>query len=96
MFRLIREVRLRKITEAKKTKMERKDFSFHFFVSQEKIFRIYYNHNFLMLISEFDFELPENLIAQEPLEKRENSRMLVLDRSEKRSRTNIFTIFRII
>ncbi|MEO6589180.1 MAG: tRNA preQ1(34) S-adenosylmethionine ribosyltransferase-isomerase QueA [Pyrinomonadaceae bacterium] len=39
-----------------------------------------YNHNFFMLISEFDFELPENLIAQEPLPKRENSRMLVLNR----------------
>ncbi|CAN5619177.1 tRNA preQ1(34) S-adenosylmethionine ribosyltransferase-isomerase QueA [soil metagenome] len=36
-----------------------------------------------MLISEFDFNLPENLIAQEPLQKRENSRMLVLDRAEK-------------
>ena len=36
-----------------------------------------------MLISEFDFELPENLIAQEPLQKRENSRMLVLDRFDK-------------
>lgn len=36
-----------------------------------------------MLISEFDFELPENLIAQEPLQKRENSRMLVLDRAGK-------------
>ena len=36
-----------------------------------------------MLISEFDFDLPENLIAQEPLQKRENSRMLVLNRAEK-------------
>ena len=36
-----------------------------------------------MLISEFDFELPANLIAQEPLQKRENSRMLVLDRADK-------------
>ena len=36
-----------------------------------------------MLISEFDFDLPENLIAQEPLQKRENSRMLVLDRLDK-------------
>ena len=36
-----------------------------------------------MLISEFDFELPENLIAQEPLQKRENSRMLVLNRFDK-------------
>lgn len=36
-----------------------------------------------MLISEFDFDLPENLIAQEPLQKRENSRMLVLNRAAK-------------
>lgn len=33
-----------------------------------------------MLISEFDFQLPDELIAQEPLEKRENSRMLALNR----------------
>lgn len=36
-----------------------------------------------MLISEFNFDLPENLIAQEPLEKRESSRMLVVNRAEK-------------
>jgi S-adenosylmethionine:tRNA ribosyltransferase-isomerase len=36
-----------------------------------------------MLISEFDYELPEALIAQEPLEKRESSRMLVVSRAEK-------------
>ncbi len=36
-----------------------------------------------MLITDFDFELPEQLIAQEPLEKRENSRMLVLNRCEQ-------------
>ncbi len=36
-----------------------------------------------MLISEFDFELPDALIAQEPLERRENSRMLVLDRANQ-------------
>ena len=35
-----------------------------------------------MLITDFDFELPNHLIAQEPLQKRENSRMLVLDRSK--------------
>ncbi|HMS40407.1 MAG TPA: tRNA preQ1(34) S-adenosylmethionine ribosyltransferase-isomerase QueA [Pyrinomonadaceae bacterium] len=34
-----------------------------------------------MLISEFNFDLPENLIAQEPLEKRESSRMLVVNRA---------------
>lgn len=35
-----------------------------------------------MLITDFDFELPENLIAQEPLARRENSRMLVIRRGE--------------
>jgi S-adenosylmethionine:tRNA ribosyltransferase-isomerase len=34
-----------------------------------------------MNISEFDYELPENLIAQNPAEKRESSRMLVADRA---------------
>lgn len=33
-----------------------------------------------MLLSEFDYNLPEELIAQMPADKRENSRMLVLDR----------------
>ncbi len=36
-----------------------------------------------MLISEFDYNLPDNLIAQKPLEKRENSRMLAINRTEK-------------
>ena len=34
-----------------------------------------------MLVSEFDYELPEKLIAQYPSEKRENSRMMVLDKN---------------
>jgi S-adenosylmethionine:tRNA ribosyltransferase-isomerase len=33
-----------------------------------------------MLTSEFDYELPKNLIAQAPLPQREESRMMVLDR----------------
>ena len=33
-----------------------------------------------MLVSEFDYNLPEELIAQTPSEKRENSRMMVLDK----------------
>lgn len=33
-----------------------------------------------MLLSEFDFDLPSDLIAQEPLAERDASRMLVLDR----------------
>lgn len=37
-----------------------------------------------MLISEFDFDLPAELIAQEPLSDRKASRMLAVDRSEQR------------
>lgn len=36
-----------------------------------------------MLLSEFDYTLPEELIAQTPAQKRENSRMLVLNRFQK-------------
>lgn len=36
-----------------------------------------------MQIDEFDYELPERLIAQNPLEKRAESRMLVLNRADK-------------
>ncbi|MDP8991362.1 MAG: S-adenosylmethionine:tRNA ribosyltransferase-isomerase, partial [Acidobacteriota bacterium] len=34
-----------------------------------------------MLLSDFDYHLPEELIAQEPLTDRAASRMLVVDRS---------------
>jgi S-adenosylmethionine:tRNA ribosyltransferase-isomerase len=34
-----------------------------------------------MLTAEFDFDLPEDLIAQHPIEPRDHSRLLVLDRS---------------
>ena len=33
-----------------------------------------------MLLSEFDYELPEELIAQKPTEKRQDSKMMVLNR----------------
>ncbi|MEG2429970.1 MAG: S-adenosylmethionine:tRNA ribosyltransferase-isomerase, partial [Oscillospiraceae bacterium] len=35
-----------------------------------------------MLLSEFDYELPEELIAQMPADKRQNSRMMVLNRDD--------------
>jgi len=37
-----------------------------------------------MLISDFDYNLPEELIAQNPLEKRESSRMLLVGRAAKK------------
>ncbi|MCU1288879.1 MAG: S-adenosylmethionine:tRNA ribosyltransferase-isomerase [Acidobacteria bacterium] len=36
-----------------------------------------------MRITDYEFELPEDLIAQKPLENRESSRMLAVNRSEK-------------
>jgi len=36
-----------------------------------------------MKITEFDFQLPDELIAQTPLEKRENSRMLAVNRASQ-------------
>jgi S-adenosylmethionine:tRNA ribosyltransferase-isomerase len=43
-----------------------------------------------MLISEFDYELPEELIAQAPLAERDASRMLVLDRARAEWRDSSF------
>jgi S-adenosylmethionine:tRNA ribosyltransferase-isomerase len=36
-----------------------------------------------MLLSDFDYKLPEELIAQTPADKRENSRMMVLGVNDK-------------
>jgi S-adenosylmethionine:tRNA ribosyltransferase-isomerase len=46
-----------------------------------------------MNISEFDYELPEELIAQHPLERRDASRMLVVNRAEESWRDASFTEF---
>ena len=36
-----------------------------------------------MLLNEFDYNLPEELIAQTPCAKRDHSRLMVLNRKEK-------------
>ena len=43
-----------------------------------------------MLVDDFDFFLPEELIAQDPLPKRDASRLMVLDRSNKSIRNASF------
>lgn len=43
-----------------------------------------------MNVSEFDFELPEALIAQDPLEDRSSSRLLVLDKKTGETEHHIF------
>jgi S-adenosylmethionine:tRNA ribosyltransferase-isomerase len=46
-----------------------------------------------MQISDFDYELPSELIAQTPLEQRDASRMLVLDRGKRASSDSSFKEF---
>ena len=46
-----------------------------------------------MRISDFDYELPEELIAQHPLERRDASRMLVVSRPEGSWRDSSFSEF---
>ena len=46
-----------------------------------------------MLITDFDFEFPDELIAQEPLENREKSRMLVVNRASNSYRDEHFYDF---
>ena len=36
-----------------------------------------------LLLSEFDYNLPEELIAQTPLKERSNSRLMVLNRKDE-------------
>ncbi len=46
-----------------------------------------------MLISDFDYELPDELIAQHPLEKRDASRMMILDRAARSFKDSQFAEF---
>lgn len=46
-----------------------------------------------MLISEFDYDLPERLIAQEPLKRRAESRMLVVNRRSETFSDDLFAGF---
>ncbi len=46
-----------------------------------------------MRICEFDYELPEELIAQEPLDQRDASRMLVLNRETQKWSDSVFSAF---
>jgi S-adenosylmethionine:tRNA ribosyltransferase-isomerase len=46
-----------------------------------------------MHISEFDYELPDDLIAQQPLATRDASRMLVLDRKQRTWSDSVFNRF---
>lgn len=46
-----------------------------------------------MHISDFDYDLPADLIAQTPLEQRDASRMLVLDRAQKEWTDSYFSQF---
>jgi S-adenosylmethionine:tRNA ribosyltransferase-isomerase len=43
-----------------------------------------------MLVSEFDYELPERLIAQEPASRRDQSRLLVVDRAAGATGDTVF------
>ena len=44
-----------------------------------------------MKIDEFDFYLPEELIAQHPLKQRDASRLLVLDKNTGEIKERLFT-----
>jgi S-adenosylmethionine:tRNA ribosyltransferase-isomerase len=46
-----------------------------------------------MHLSDFDYELPEKLIAQHPLERRDASRMLVLNRADQSWKDSRFELF---
>lgn len=46
-----------------------------------------------MNVKDYDYDLPEELIAQDPLEDRSSSRLMVLDRQTVTWNTGILRIF---
>ncbi len=46
-----------------------------------------------MRLSDFQFELPPSLIAQQPLAERDASRLLIVDRSSQRLEDSAFRAF---
>src|ERR1700675_2402798 len=44
-----------------------------------------------MLVSDFNYDLPERLIAQEPASRRDSSRLLVVDRATGELKDSFFT-----
>ena len=49
-----------------------------------------------MKLSHFNFELPDHLLAKYPSEHRDEARLMVLNRENKPSNTNILKILSII
>ena len=43
-----------------------------------------------MKVSDFSYELPEELIAQTPIDKRDESRLMVLDRNNRTIEHKVF------
>ncbi len=48
---------------------------------------------YMLTVSDFDYDLPEELIAQTPLEPRDSSRLLVLDRNSGKLSQHVFRDF---
>ena len=49
-----------------------------------------------MDVKDFYYDLPQELIAQDPLEDRSSSRLMVLDRSQEKWNTDILRILQSI
>jgi S-adenosylmethionine:tRNA ribosyltransferase-isomerase len=44
-----------------------------------------------MKLSDFDYSLPKELIAQTPIKKRDNSRLMIIDKNSGQIQNNIFS-----